>query len=464
MDFCSMLFIVCFLPLFLIVYYLVPFKCRNAVILIGSLIGYGIQFTKWLPVLGIIIFVNFICYRTLCGMGGTGKEYKVCFWAIIAGNLASLILVKLSENPMPGISFLVFATISFFVDACMHRKKKQEVLGFWEFGAYLTFFPKLISGPITRWENYHRNFPKGKESAKRLWRNLEEGVTLFIIGLGYKVLLADSLASFWNEIQTIGFESISTLLAWVGMFAYSLEIYFDFQGYSLMAIGVATMMGISLPANFLTPYASLSVSEFYRRWHVTLGAWFRDYVYIPLGGNREGKWKTIRNLAVVWVLTGLWHGMHWNFLIWAGILFVCICLERLGLRKWLEKWHWLGHLYVCLVIPLSWIPFAIQRLDGILAYFRSLFGVTGASMRLDDVWIVGGKYLPFILVAMVLAVITARPRSKAVTGEDKRPWIESVTIRHEGKLFQVLVLGLVFWWAIYELAIGSVNPFLYFSF
>ena len=464
MDFCSMLFIVCFLPLFLIVYYLVPFKCRNAVILLGSLIGYGIQFTKWLPMLIIGMLVNFICYRVLCGMNSDGKGYKVFLWGTIAGNLAVLVLEKRSDEPMPGISFFVFCTIAFFVDVCLRKKKKTEVLGFWEFGAYLTFFPKMISGPITRWEAYRKNLPLTRESEKQLWRNLERGITLFIIGLGYKVLLADSLAALWNEIQTIGFESISTLLAWMGMFAYSLEIYFDFQGYSLMAIGVAAMMGIALPVNFLTPYASLSVSEFYRRWHVTLGAWFRDYVYIPLGGNRKGMWKTIRNLAVVWALTGLWHGMHWNFLLWAGILFLCICLERLGLRKWLEKWPWLGHLYVWLVIPLSWMPFAIHNKDEILAYFGSLFGVVGAAMRVDDIWVAGGKYLPYFFLAFVLAVTTTRRRSQAVTWEDKKPWIEETTVNHAGSLWQVLALGLIFWWAVYKLSVGSVNPFMYFSF
>ena len=365
---------------------------------------------------------------------------------------------------MPGISFFVFCAIAFFVDVCLREKKKTEVLGFWEFGAYLTFFPKMISGPITRWETYRKNLPLTRESEKQLWRNLERGITLFIIGLGYKVLLADSLAALWNEIQTIGFESISTLLAWMGMFAYSLEIYFDFQGYSLMAIGVAAMMGITLPVNFLTPYASLSVSEFYRRWHVTLGAWFRDYVYIPLGGNRKGMWKTIRNLAVVWALTGLWHGMHWNFLLWAGILFLCICLERLGLRKWLEKWPWLGHVYVWLVIPLSWMPFAIHNKDEILAYFGSLFGVVGAAMRVDDIWVAGGKYLPYFFLAFVLAVTTTRRRSQAVTWEDKKPWIEEAVVNHAGSLWQVLALGLIFWWAVYKLSIGSVNPFMYFSF
>ena len=187
-------------------------------------------------------------------MDSDGKGYKIFLWMTIAGNLAALILEKLSETAMPGISFFVFCMISFYADLCLRRKKNTEVLGFWEFGAYLAFFPKLISGPITRWETYQKNRFLGKESEKQLWRNLEKGITLFIIGLGYKVLLADSLAALWNEMQTIGFESISTLLAWMGMFAYSLEIYFDFQGYSLMAIGVAAMMGITLPTNFLTLY------------------------------------------------------------------------------------------------------------------------------------------------------------------------------------------------------------------
>jgi len=464
MDFCSMLFIVCFLPLFLLVYYLTPPRYRNDIIFIGSLIAYGVQCLKWLPVLLVLVAVNYLFYRILAERKKHGKSCKALLWIIVAGNLAALICSKCLEEGMPGISFFVFCALAFQIDIYREKKKKRPIIGFVEFGAYMTFFPKLLSGPITRWDKYQKGLPRRQRYKGWMWHDLEEGLVLFITGLGYKVLLANSLAGMWSEIAAIGYENVSTALAWAGMFAYSMELYFDFHGYSMMAMGVAGMMGIELPRNFWSPYGSKSVSEFYRRWHSTLGEWFKDYVYIPLGGNRQGRLRTVRNLAIVWVLTGLWHGIGYNFLLWAGILLAFILLERTGLRKWLDKWPVAGHLYVWLVIPLSMMPFALHKWHDVIFYFGSLFGRMGPLTRLDDVWTVGYKYVPYLLAALLLALPAWKRRGSVESDEDKVPWVERWLMHRAGAVVRAVLLALIFWWSVYKLSVGSVNPFMYFAF
>lgn len=457
MDFCSMFFLVCFFPLFLLFYYFVPAKYRNAVIFAGSLIAYGIHYSRWLPALLLFIVWNYYLYRS--SMGERKKKALV-----LVSNLAALVLSKLSEEGMPGVSFLVFTTLAFQLDFIHKKYKKKRVLNLIDFGAYLSFFPKLLSGPITRYEQFRKGCFVGRESARQLIRRLEQGLSFFIIGLFYKIGLADTLAGFWNEVRTIGLENISTPLAWLSMLVYSMQIYFDFHGYSMMAIGLAKMMGMELPYNFLTPYAAVSVSDFFRRWHMTLGQWFRDYVYIPLGGNRKGKLRTSCNLAVVWLLTGLWHGFDWNYLIWAGILLFFILLERAGFCKVLKTFRPLGHLYVWLVIPVSWMAFAIGEPADILIFYRTLIGQFGMAARPDDIRLVALKYVPILIVSFLLTLPAGKRRSNVETWMDHIPWIERLLCEKSGSFFRMLVLFLLFWWAVYRLAVGTVNPFLYFSF
>ena len=208
-------------------------------------------------------------------------------------------------------------------------------------------FPKLVSGPIVRYSDI-----KEKLSSRiHTLDMVNEGLKTFTLGLGFKVLLANQIGNLWSDLLAIGYESISTPLAWMGILSFSLQLYFDFYGYSLMAIGIGNILGFNLPKNFDYPYLSTSMTEFWRKWHITLGKWFRDYVYIPLGGNRKGKYKTIRNLLVVWLFTGLWHGASWNFVLWGFILFLLLTVERLGLKKLLDKYKLLGHIYMLFFIP-----------------------------------------------------------------------------------------------------------------
>ena len=227
-------------------------------------------------------------------------------------------------------------------------------------GAYLCMFPQLIAGPIVVYSDICTELKARTISIEKL----DNGLKTFIIGLGYKVIIANRIGTLWNEVCTIGFESISTPLAWLGAFAYSMQLYFDFCGYSLMAIGLGEMLGFHMPENFKHPYMARSVTDFWRRWHITLGAWFREYVYIPLGGNRKGSFHTICNLLVVWFLTGFWHGAAWNFILWGLFIFVLQIIEKNITLKWLTGDHIISkivsHIYMIFYILISWTIFAIS--------------------------------------------------------------------------------------------------------
>ena len=273
---------------------------------------------------------------------------------------------------------------------------------------------------------------------------------LFILGLAAKVLLADRVGILWHEVQVTGFESISTPLAWLAAIAYSMEIYFDFWGYSLMAMGLGRMMGIELPANFRRPYMARSVRDFYRRWHMTLGQWFCRYVYIPLGGSRQGELRTIFNLLVVWMLTAFWHGAGWNFFCWGGLLWICIVLERqLGRLKFVHKMKVLPHIYLWLVIPMSWMCFAITDLSQLQVYLdKMLWLVPGFSGGYEDAWKALSTYGGLLLVSGLACT----------------PVIEKLYHKWQDKLPVKVLLSGLFWYCIWRLLLEGNNPFMYFSF
>lgn len=281
---------------------------------------------------------------------------------------------------------------------------------------------------------------------------LDEGLREFTIGLGLKVLIANRIGGLWRDIGTIGYESISTPLAWLGLIAFSLQIYFDFYGYSLMAKGLGYMLGFRLPCNFAHPYMSVSMTEFWRRWHITLGSWFREYVYIPLGGNRGGFWKTMRNLLLVWLLTGLWHGASWNFILWGFSLFVLIFIEKLGMGKILAHYSLIGHVYMLFAIPLTWMLFAITDLSQLVIYVHRLFPFLDKSGEFT--YYVGDylKYGRLYAVSMCsgLIFITYAPRN--------------LYNRWKNSPVSAAVLLAVFWGCIYCIKKGMDDPFLYFRF
>ena len=357
--------------------------------------------------------------------------------------------LKLLELTLPlGISFYTFQIVSYIVD--VYRGKVKADHSVISLGAYLCMFPQLIAGPIVVYSDIRRELHERTITI----HNLDDGLKTFILGLGFKVLLANRVGTLWNEVCTIGFESISTPLAWLGSLAYSMQLYFDFCGYSLMAIGLGKMLGFTIPENFHHPYLSRSVTDFWRRWHITLGAWFREYVYIPLGGNRKGRIRTIVNLGIVWLLTGFWHGAAWNFILWGVFIFLLEILEKNLLLPVLNHKsiaaHIFSHIYMILYILVSWTIFAISDFNQLAMYLARMFPFFGMGHTLNSYDFV--KYLTDYGVLLICCILfcTAGP--------------EKLYHRFKNKLGGIVIALIIFWYSVYYLAIGMNNPFLYFRF
>lgn len=443
MQFNSIEFIFCFLPAFLAAYYLCPHKCRNAVLSLGSLLFLAFNCGGnywWLAFLCLLIAVTFAL-----GKGMANGRRK---WLLVMGLLlvtAPLVFFRLFKAGliMPlGYSFYALQMTAYLVDA--HRGRIPAEGSLIRYAAQILMFPKLLSGPLMQPADLQRQtWGRGYLPEK-----FSRGLVMFILGLGLKVLLADRLGGIWAQAGVFGYDSISTPFAWMALVAYGLRLYFDFWGYSLMAMGLGGMLGFELPENFRSPYASKSVSEFYRRWHISLGTWFREYIYIPMGGSRCGKWRNIANLATVWLLTGLWHGFGVSYLLWAGWLLVFIVLEKLWLGKYLQRSRVISHIYLLAVILLSWMPFAVGDPGQILCYLGRLFGFSGAAMNPMDFVIWGKKYV-WLLIAGV-AMATPLPALVAGKLKDKR----GVGI----------LLFVLFWVVIYFISTSTQDPFVYFQF
>ena len=344
-----------------------------------------------------------------------------------------------------GISFYTFQIISYLVDVYRRETKAEKSLI--SLGTYLCMFPQLIAGPIVNYHLIQEQLHKRKHSMEKV----EDGLKVFALGLAYKVLLANRVGHLWTEVTAIGYESISTPLAWMSIVAYSLQLYFDFYGYSLMAIGLGRMMGFDFPQNFNNPYMAVSMTDFWRRWHMTLGGWFREYVYIPLGGNRGGFAKTVRNMFVVWLLTGLWHGASWNFVLWGLLLFVLLFVEKAGLGKVLERHKALGHIYMILWIPLSWLVFVITDLSQLGIYLQKLFpffGNAGTVLFQGDYLKYGKTYGIYLVLGILFA-----------TGVQ-----EKLLKKNKNRLWVILLLLALFWASVYCMYLGMDDPFLYFRF
>ena len=464
MVFSSLEFIFRFLPLFLIIYYVMPARFRNAVLFLGSLCFYAWGDLKYLVLILISILVNFLAVREM----KRNKVYsRIWLIAALLFNFGILFFFKyinfaIENINVPlrtlthgtgiaslqlglplGISFYTFQAVSYVID--IYRGDCKENPNLFRFATYLVMFPKLVSGPIAAYGDMVEQLEERRYGLFKF----EKGLKLFVVGLGMKVLIANRIGILWNDIQTIGFESISTPLAWLGSFGYSLQLYFDFQGYSLMAIGIGRMLGFHLPENFNHPYMSKSMTEFWRRWHMTLGAWFRNYVYIPLGGNRRGTGRLALNMLVVWLLTGLWHGASWNFVLWGLVLFLLILLEKLFFKRILDNSRVIARIYMLLAIPLTWTLFAISNLRDAGIYFGRLFGIVpGINVNAGDFMKYLGQYKWLFIVGLFFCF----------------PFGKRLFEKFQNSIFCTAFLFLVFWYSVYLLANGINNPFLYFQF
>ncbi|MFV0342951.1 MAG: MBOAT family O-acyltransferase [Anaerocolumna sp.] len=466
MVFSSLEFIFRFLPIFLILYYIVPKVFKNGVLIIGSLGFYAWGDLKYVSLILLSVLVNHLFVYFMNKHRGTTRsklwlmlalffDFGLLFFFkyinFVMENLnhitreinGSDVFLPLQIGLPLGISFYTFQVVSFVVDSYRGNIENKPTL--YRTATYILMFPKLVSGPIASYSFMETQLIHREYSLLKF----ESGLKTFVIGLGMKVIIANRIGILWNDIQTIGFESISTPLAWFGAIGYSLQLYFDFYGYSLMAVGVGRMIGFELPENFREPYMAKSVTEFWRRWHMSLGTWFKDYIYIPLGGNRCSKGRVICNLLVVWLFTGLWHGANWNFVLWGLYLFVLILIEKLFIKKYLDRTKVICRLYLLFVILVSWILFAISNLNEVGIYLGRMLGVVqGINVNHNDFIKFFGQYKWLFLVGIFLCF----------------PYGKRLFEKFQNSLITTIILLVVFWYSIYMLANGVNNPFLYFQF
>lgn len=447
----SLEFIFRILPICLLLCALMPGTGFSGILLLGSLLLYWMAEPSLIWLLLAVLFVNYMLawWIGCCERKGLRRFFLalsvLCDFGLLFGFKCAAFPFWKENGAMPlGISFYIFRAVSYVAD--VYTGQSSPELSPFKLAVYLYMFPVMASGPITRYGQISVQLEKNMSLS-----NLEKGLRLFITGLASKVLIADRIGILWHEIQVIGFESISTPLAWMGAFAYTLMLYFDFSGYSLMAVGVGRMLGLTLPENFHYPYAACSFTQFWRRWHITLGAWFRDYVYIPLGGSRKGRARTCLNLLAVWLFTGIWHGNGWNFLLWGLLLWLLLTAEKLFLSRWLEKHRILSRLYMLILVPVTWIVFAITDLKELAVYFTRLFPIFGVAQGTVN----GGDYIKYGKMFWLLFLFGWL---------FSQPWMERWYQRTKQNLLWTVSLLVVFWVCIYYLVNTASNPFLYFSF
>lgn len=458
MSFSDLSFLFYFLPAFFALYYLLPASFKNTVLVLGSFafyfFGAGARDTL---LLALVMLLHYAIARTMEGRAQRTRRtllalalcvdlYLLVFFkyahfflenlGILLGKEFSLISLAL---PL-GISFYLFQSAGYLIDVYRGAAAERSLI---DYAAFTAAFPQLIMGPILRYDEWRERLKH-----RTLTRtDAELGFERFVVGLCFKVLLADQLAPLWASLERIGYEYLSTPAAWLGAVSYSLQLYFDFHGYSLMAMGLGQMLGLPVPRNFDLPYCSRSVSEFYRRWHITLGTWFRDYLYIPLGGSRNGKARTVLALSVVWFFTGLWHGASWNFVLWGIVLLFFILLEKFCIGRFLQRHALASHLYLLFVIPPTWVIFRITNLHDLFAYFSRLFPLFGthSAVSAQD----AAKLLSSYWWLLALGILFCLPQP--------RRFYE----KHRGSLVVEVPLFVLFWVCVYFIATSSGNAFLY---
>ena len=472
MVFSTIIFLFRFLPITLALYYLAPAKLKNTVLFVCSLVFYCWGEVRFFPVMLALILINYLCGLGLEKCAAKPAARTVLLLAALAGSLGMLFYFKYANfvlsslnallgtdfaaiqgsSTLPlGISFYTFQTLSYTID--VYRGEVKTEHNIIDFGAYVVMFPQLIAGPIVKYRDVSAQLHVYEHRYN--FKQIEEGMTLFTFGLAKKVLLADAVGALWTDIigiqsspstTYVGLGNASTALVWLGVIAYSLQLYFDFSGYSMMAIGMGKMLGFDFPQNFNFPYISRSITEFWRRWHMTLSGWFREYVYIPLGGNRKGLKRQIMNLFIVELLTGIWHGANWNFICWGLYYFVLLAIEKLFLLPHLKKGKVWPHIYTLFLVVVGWAMFVGNDAGvefGLL--FRKLFIPSGGVMPL--------YFLRNYGVLLAVSVVCCTPLIEKLWKLLSR---NAIT-----KALTILVLLTVSM----AYVVGSTNsPFLYFNF
>ena len=467
MVFSSLTFLLFYLPAVLAVYYLAPAKLKNLVLFVFSLLFYA-----WgEPVyVGLMIFstvLDYCCGRAAEAYRGT-KKAKAALIVSVTVNLGLLCLFKYTDFllttingvfglsipllnlPLPiGISFYTFQTMSYTIDVYRGNTKAQKNLI--SFGAYVSLFPQLIAGPIVRYQTIAEQIDHRVHTADLF----SSGVKRFVCGLAKKVLLANNIGLLWNTISQTELSGLTVVSAWLGLIAFGFQVYFDFSGYSDMAIGLGRMFGFSFCENFEYPYISASVTEFWRRWHISMGTWFRDYVYIPLGGNRRGFKIQLRNIAIVWLLTGFWHGAAWNYVLWGIFYGLLLMLEKFFLLEKLKKFPAaVARLYTLLCVLVGWGLFAIEDFSKLGGYFGAMFGAGAGFCDNNTLWQLS-SYLPLLGICLVAST----PLASKLYGWLREKCVPAAMTAADSC---GIVCGMLLSTA--YLVSGSYNPFLYFRF
>lgn len=478
MVFSSLMFLFRFLPVVLLLYFLAPRKIKNTILFLSSLVFYAWGEPVYVVLMLFSTIVDYTHGRLVYSLKQKNemKKARVVVASSMIINLALLGFFKYADfiignlNLIPGvelpllklalpigISFYTFQTMSYTID--IYRGDALPQKNIISFGAYVALFPQLIAGPIVQYNTVAEQL----EGRKETMDSFAEGVMRFMTGLGKKVLLANNIGLLWDMISARPSGEIPVLLAWLGITAYAFQIYFDFSGYSDMAIGLGKMFGFQFLENFNYPYISRSITEFWRRWHMSLGSWFRSYVYIPLGGNRKGLPLQIRNIAIVWLLTGIWHGASWNFLFWGAYFGIFLILEKLFWLDFLKKHRILSHIYTILLVWVGWAIFAFDNMAKGAEYLKAMFGLAGAGFVNTET-----LYLLFsYAVLLILLLLAATPYPKQLALKLQTALTEKEHPRIGASVqavLQMVFVAFIFIISTAYLVDATYNPFLYFRF
>lgn len=458
MVFSSISFLFFFLPLLLISYFSVPKKFRNYILLIFSLIFYFFGEKFYIILLLVSCLINYICGLLI---GKTSKKIYLIIGLIL--NIGILMYFKYTNffletfnnifnlNPVTlkivlplGISFFTFQNISYLID--VYRKDVDSQKNFLTYSMYITLFPQLVAGPIVRYKDISNKLKSRKESIELF----SEGVTRFIIGLAKKVLIADTIYSICEIIMA---SNMTTLSYWLVALCFTLQIYYDFSGYSDMAIGLGKMFGFNFKENFNYPLISSSITEFWRRWHMSLSSFFKDYVYIPLGGNRCSVIKNIRNIFIVWFLTGFWHGADWNFIIWGIYFFIFLIIEKFILKKYL-KGGVFSHIYTFVIVLISFVIFSITDLNSLGLFLKGLFSNTNGLINKETLFILKNSFIILVISFMGMGSFIKDKIEKLKKGKFNK-LIDCTSVIY---IFIIFILSIA------KIISSSFNPFIYFRF
>ena len=468
MVFSSIVFLYIFLPIMLIIYFIVPNKFKNAVMIAASLIFFAWGEIRYIFIMLLLAVMDYICGKKINQYWENKKKKRLFLFIDVSVNLLILFFFKYADFiigninnithldipllhiPLPiGVSFNTFQSLSYIIDVYRGTVKYEK--SFYNYLAYTTLFPQIIAGPIVRYQTVEKELDNRTHS----FNNFAYGIRRFSIGLAKKVLIANALGELCSKASATSEETV--VFFWIFGISYMLQLYFDFSAYSDMAIGLGRIFGFHFPENFNYPYISKSITEFWRRWHISLSTWFKDYVYIPLGGNRVSRYKQIRNILIVWLLTGIWHGANWTFLIWGLLFGIILIIEKIFLNKFMEKIpSFIRRIYVLFIVMILFIIFSSDNMSVALSNIKGLFGMNGEAF-INDYTL---HYLKSYLPVLIIALFGTTPFIKILIDKLRKNKYVNNIINILDPILIVVILVVVTSYLIEN----SYNPFLYFRF